>query len=162
MEEYEYSFKVTDVNCYVEYCVKNGYKLTGENNQNRVVYENKDNRSIIARITTVEKNGEIKKVFDCKNVSQSHANLKISNKTIPMTINENNESEINSLLEVLNFEKVSDLYRNRKVYEKDGVKFEIDDYTKPIMHVVAIEGNRQNVDEIYNELKQTFNNIVEE
>ena len=37
---------------------------------------------------------------------------------------------------------------------KDGVKFEIDDYKTPIMAVVGIEGERDKVDEIYNELKK--------
>ena len=40
----------------------------------------------------------------------------------------------------------------RYVYEKGGVKFEIDDYIRPQMKVVAIEGNKDEVDKVYNEL----------
>lgn len=62
---------------------------------------------------------------------------------------------------MLDFEKASDLYRTRRVYEKNGVTFEIDDYTIPVMHVIAIEGEREKVDCLYLELKNKFNNVVE-
>ena len=51
-------------------------------------------------------------------------------------------------IQVANFELSADNLRTRYVYEKDNVKFEIDDYERPAMKVVAIEGDKQKVDEI--------------
>lgn len=41
MEEYEYSFKVSSIKPYIEYCENNNYEKVSEVTQNRVVYENK-------------------------------------------------------------------------------------------------------------------------
>ena len=46
--------------------------------------------------------------------------------------------------------------RKRYVYFKDGVKFEIDNYTQPAMKVAAIEGEKEKVDKVYNEVKKYF------
>ena len=44
------------------------------------------------------------------------------------------------------------VYTMRYVFEKGDVKFEIDDYTRPEMKVVAIEGEKTQVDKVYQEL----------
>ena len=70
MEEYEYSFKVSSIKPYIEYCEKNDYKKESEILENRKVYENKYNPNIIARITKTVIGLKEQIVFDCKNVKK--------------------------------------------------------------------------------------------
>ena len=151
MEEYEYSFKVNSIVPYIEYCKLNNYKLKKEVKQNRVVYENINNDKIIARITTEDKDNKKTKVINFKNLQEKNNKLKFSYETIPLQITNKNSKAIESILDVLEFKKASDLYRIRRVYEKDGVIFEIDEYKMPKMNVVAIEGLKDRVDKIYKE-----------
>ena len=152
MEEYEYSFKVKSIVPYIEYCKLNNYKLKKEVKQNRVVYENINNDKIIARITTEDKDNKKTKVINFKNLQEKNNKLKFSYETIPLQITNKNSKAIESILDVLEFKKASDLYRIRRVYEKDGVIFEIDEYKIPKMNVVAIEGLRDRVNKIYKEI----------
>ena len=43
--------------------------------------------------------------------------------------------------------------RIRYVYQKGSIIFEIDDYLEPQMKVVAIEGNKKEVDKVYLQIK---------
>lgn len=153
MKEYEYSFHVNSIEPYINYCKQNGYKEKNISEQTRVVYENKNNKNIIARITTINKSGKKKIVFDCKNVEKSQKNFKESNESIPLLVNSNNEKSILSILEVLGFCVVANNTRIRYVYKKNNVIFEIDDYLDPKMKVVAIEGDKEEVDKVYFQIK---------
>lgn len=42
------------------------------------------------------------------------------------------------------------------MYKKNNVTFEIDDYSKPEMKVVAIEGKKDEVDKIYSEIQDLY------
>lgn len=152
MNEYEYSFKVESIKPYIEYCENNNYEKESDVTQNRIVYENKHTPDIIARITKKIVNGEENNIFDLKNVGKRDENLKDSTESIPLTITQENEEIINSMIAVLDFYEAANNYRTRHVYKKNGVKFEIDDYIKPEMQVVGIEGNNDKVDKIYNEI----------
>lgn len=149
MKEYEYSFKVKSIKPYVEYCEKNNYELKKAIEQNRIVYENIHNAKIISRITTENTDGKEIKIIDFKNVNKKNNDLKLSCESIPLAINNKNSKSIESILKVLEFKKVANLNRIRRVYEKNKVIFEIDEYTTPKMNVVAIEGLRDNVDQVY-------------
>lgn len=157
MEEYEYSFKVKSIKLYIEYCEKNNYKLEDITKQNRMVYENRYSEDIIARITTTVKHGKKTCIFDCKNVGKRDNSLKISNESKPMKVTKGNREQIESILNVLNFYEAANNNRKRYIYEKDGVKFEIDDYISPVMCVVGIEGERNKVDKVYEDLKDLEN-----
>ena len=65
---------------------------------------------------------------------------------------------VNAVLSMLEFDFYKELDRVRYVYTKDKVIFEIDEYLKPEMKVVGIEGNKEEVDKIYkvleNEIKK--------
>ena len=150
MEEYEYSFNATEFKPYIEFCEKNGYKKIDEITQRRRVYENIHNRSIIARITT--KDDET--VIDFKNTGEHKENLKVSHESKSLVVNSNNEEFFESMLATLDFEETADNYRVRYVYKKGKVKFEIDNYTKPVMIVIAIEGEREAVDKVYKQLEK--------
>ena len=155
--EYERSFNVENIEPYLKYCEENGYELLSKVKQNRVVYECKHNPHIIARITTETVNNKTTVLFDYKNVEKSNADLKISKESIPMLVTEENKDVVLSILNVTDFILQSDNHRTRFVYQKDDVIFEIDSYTKPqIMQVVAIEGNKEKVEQIYLELKETI------
>ena len=150
MEEYEYSFNATEYKPYIEFCEKNGYKKVDEITQRRRVYENKHNRSIIARITTKD---EIS-VIAFKNTGEHKDNLKVSQESKSLVVDSSNEEFFESMLNTLDFEQSADNYRVRYVYKKGKVKFEIDNYTKPVMIVIAVEGEREAVDKVYKELEE--------
>lgn len=154
MEEYEYSFKVSNLKPYIEYCENNDYKKISEVTQNRVVYENKHSEHIIARITTKITNNKKNTVFDCKNINKKDRDLKVSSESVPMEVTESNEKSIYSMLEALDFYEATKNYRTRYVYKKNDVTFEIDDYTEPKMQVIGIEGEKTKVDKVYEELKK--------
>ena len=137
MKEYEYSFKVKSIKPYIDYCISNNYKEISITKENRIVFENKNNENIIARITTNDKN-EIS--LDFKNVCKNREDLNISKESLPIKFTEDNIENIKSILDVLEFYETANNIRIRYIYKLNGVKFEIDDYINPKMQVVAIEG----------------------
>ncbi len=157
MEEYEYSFKVKSIKPYIEYCEKNNYKLEDITKQNRIVYENRYSEDVIARITTTVKDGKKTCVFDCKNIGKRDKTLKISSESKPIKVTKGNREQIESILNVLNFYKVVSNNRKRYIYKKTGIKFEIDEYTSPLMCIIGIEGERNKVNKVYEELKDIEN-----
>jgi len=152
MIEYEYNFKVEDIDKVLKYCQEHGYELVSKTMQNRVVYENRHNRKIISRITTTVKGGKTERVIDFKNVNNNDGLVKQSMESLPMSLNNKSMEIVKSMLEVMDFEQSADNLRTRYVYEKGSVTFEIDDYTRPLMKVVAIEGEKAEVDRVYSEL----------
>ena len=160
MKEYERSFKVESIAPFVEYCQKNGYQEFDAVSHNRIVYENQNCGHIIARITTENIKGQEKIIFDCKNVNRKKENLNISSESIPMELNAENLKIIKSVLDVLEFKIAADNLRTRYVFEKNGVKFEIDDYTRPEMKVVAVEGDEKLVEIVYNEILAEFSDYI--
>ena len=82
--------------------------------------------------------------------------MKISKESLPLKIKKEDIENVKSILDVLGFEQTSNIVRTRFVFVKDEVKFEIDDYIKPKMLVVAVEGKRDKVDKVYNEVKNMF------
>lgn len=149
MEEYEYSFKVKDLKPYYEYCDNNGFTLVSSNNQTRDLYIGKEN--ILARITKTSDNI----ILDFKYGDNSSEILHIRKESIPLEIKEKDLDAVLSIIDVLGYKQIEHLIRKRIVYEKGDVRFEIDEYTKPeIMMVVAIEGLKEEVDRVYDELKE--------
>ena len=150
--EYEYSFKVDSLDEYKKYCEENGYVKRLEYDQVRKLFTS-DNK-VLARITTT-KTGENTDVFlDFKDDDDSDKVYKESRETIPLKVTDENRGAIDSILNILGYKKKKHLVRKRYVYKKGKVKFEMDDYTKPeIMHVVAIEGDKDEVTKVYNEIK---------
>lgn len=51
--EYEYSFKVDNLDKYINYCKNNNYELVEETSLTRILYKNKNEKK--ARITTKKK-----------------------------------------------------------------------------------------------------------
>ncbi|MBQ9319056.1 MAG: hypothetical protein IJR82_05435 [Bacilli bacterium] len=139
--EYEYSFKVKDLTKYLDYCKKNDYQLVEETNQERILYRNAN--KTIARMTTKIKDNKAKIYLDFKDDNDSDEILKVSRETIPLEVTDSNKKAVLSILDMLGYQKDKILVRNRWVYKKDKVTFEIDDYKEPQMKVVAIEGNKE-------------------
>lgn len=155
MKEYEYSFKVKDINPYIEYCKENGYMEILNNNQIRDWYCN--NSSVNARITINKINGEDEIVLDFKEEDKSDLVLKNRGESLPLKV-ENNMDAINSILDILGYKIDVHVVRKRSVYKKGNIKFEIDEYTRPeIMNVVSIEGKKEIVDDIYEIVKNMDN-----
>ena len=155
MKEYEYSFKVKNVNPYIEYCKNNGFKEAFKSNQIRDWYKN--NSSINARITVNKINGKDEIIVDFKAEDKSDKILKNTKESLPLKV-DNNIDAIDSILDILGYKLDVHVARTRSVYKKGNVKFEIDEYTEPeIMNVVAIEGEKEIVDSIYESIK---NNVL--
>ena len=152
MKEYERTMKVKSIFPYLKYCRKNGYTEFAPVSQHRIVYENKNCRHIISRITTETVCGVEKTVLDFKNVNREGAALTISNESLPLELTPETKEIVLSMLATMEFEKSADNLRVRYVFKKDDVTFEIDDYSRPLQKLVAIEGDENKVEQIYAEL----------
>ena len=153
-EEYEYSFKVKSLDEFINYCTINKYRKIEDYKQVRTLYKN--GSKVMARIT---KNIYEDKTLEILNFKENNLDdnvLTISNETEDLIITKENRKFVNSLIEILNLDKIKVLKRNRVVYKKGNVKFEIDEYISPKMKVVAIEGLKKDVDRVYSELYKTI------
>ena len=118
--------------------------------QNRTLYRN--NNKTMARITIKENNKIKEKILDFKEDNLTEDILKIRKESLPLKFENIEEAE--SILEFLEYKKDITLIRTRIVYEKNNVKFELDEYESPNKYcVVAIEGNKEEVDKVYQEIK---------
>lgn len=157
-KEYEYSFKVKDITPFINYCKNNNYDLLQEYEQIRTLYKN--GSRVMARITKSTYKDEIIEILNFKDDNLSDEILKISRESKDLIISDENREFINSLLDILDYKEIEKLVRKRYVYSYKGVIFEIDEYISPLMNVVAIEGNKDEVDNIYNELKYFIDNNI--
>lgn len=154
-KEYEYSMKVKDIKPFINYCKKNNYNLINKTTQKRVLYRN-DNK-ILARVTTIQEDKSKNIFLDFKDENESDDTLKISRESGKIDVT-GKMNFVNAVLSMLEFDFYKELDRVRYVYTKDKVILEIDEYLKPEMKVVGIEGNKEEVDKIYkvleNEIKK--------
>lgn len=150
MKENEYSFEVKDLTPYINYCINNNYKLEENCNQTRIIYRKKD--KTIARITIKEEDGIIKKYLDFKDDLLTDNILITRRETAAIEIID--EKAINSILDFLKYKKDNSLTRQRLVYVKNKIKFELDKYLEPKKsYVVALEGDLATIKEIYKEIE---------
>ena len=154
-KEYEYSFKVKDIKEFIQYCVLNEYEKKEEYLQTRILYKN--GGPVMARITENIYNDYVQKVLNFKDDTLNDNILKVSRETKDLVINDDNQEFVDSLIEILDLANKKVLKRKRYVFEKNSVKFEIDEYIDPVMNVVAIEGLQEEVDAVYNELEEIIN-----
>ncbi len=154
-KEYEYSFKVKDIKEFIQYCVLNEYEKKEEYLQTRILYKN--GGPVMARITENIYNDYVQKVLNFKDDNLNDNILKVSRETKDLVINDDNQEFVDSLIEILDLTHKKVLKRKRYVFEKNSVKFEIDEYIEPVMNVVAIEGLQEEVDVVYNELEEIIN-----
>jgi adenylate cyclase class IV len=159
MKEYEYSFKVKNIDHYIKYCQDNDFQLESESYQIREVFKNKN--KILARITTDIKNNKKICVLDFKDDNEKDVLLKEAKESLPLTVNKNNYEAVLSILEILGYYKDIVLKRNRLTYIKESIKFEIDEYMEPEKcFVVAIEGDKELVDYTYNDICKKIAELI--
>ena len=114
----------------------------------------------MARITkNIYKNDEVE-ILNFKDDNLNDSTLKISRESKDLLVNDENREFVKSLLEILELNISKKLERKRYVYNHKNVIFEIDKYTVPTMNVVAIEGKKEEVDKVYNELKVVIDNNI--
>lgn len=154
-KEYEYSFKVKDIKEFVKYCNLNKYEKKEEYLQTRILYKN--GGPIMARVTENIYNDRREKVLNFKDDNLNDEDLKISRESKDLIVNDENQEFVESLIEMLDLTNKKILKRKRYIYEKNNVKFEIDEYIEPVMNVVAIEGLKEEVDVVYKELEEIIN-----
>ena len=150
--EYEYSYKVTNIKEFIQYCESNNFIKISETTQKRTLYKN--DTYIMARITIEEDNLKhtIAEYLDFKENNETNQELKIRKETDILNLNNENKVFAKTLIEFLNLKVDKELIRTRYTYQKENVKFEIDDYTNPKMKILAIEGNSEEVNKINQEL----------
>ena len=154
MEEYEYSFKVKDIKPFIDYCLSHEYIFEDEYEQIRILYKN--GGKVMARITrNCSKDGDVE-ILNFKEDNPDDNILKVSRESKDLLITDENREFVKSLLEILELREEKKLSRKRFVYKKDKVVFEIDRYTEPKMNVVAIEGNKDEVNSVYKTLKRVI------
>lgn len=145
--EYEYSFEVKSLDKYIEYCENNNYKKVSQKKEKRIIYRNEN--KTIARITIEDDKDAL---LDFKDDILSDQVLIERRETPKLYID-----DMNTVLKILEFLKYNEdnvLERERIVYKKGGVTFELDTYSKPRKsYIVAIEGEKEEVDKVYKELK---------
>ncbi|HOZ55386.1 MAG TPA: hypothetical protein PK993_05065 [Clostridia bacterium] len=154
MIEYEYSFKVSDIEPFIMFCENKNYEKEESITQTRVLFKNEN--GVLARITTNERNNQIKQYLNFKEENDSEKVLKESKETSMLEVNSENKDFIKSMLEILNFHKSKELKRIRHIFKKKKIKFEIDYYIQPEMQVVAIEGEKNEVDTVYKEIESLY------
>ncbi len=115
----------------------------------------------MARITTEGNKDTVVTSINFKDENESNDILKASRETSSLNITEENKEFIMSMLAILEFNKFKTLERKRYVYKKNNAKFEIDEYSAPEeMYVVAIEGEKEEVDSIYEEVNKLFGSYL--
>lgn len=150
-KEYEYSFKVKEIREFIQYCISNEYEKKEEYLQTRILYKN--GGPVMARVTENIYDEKSEKVLSFKDDNLNDNTLKISRESKDLIVNEGNQEFVDSLIEILDLNNKKVLKRKRYVFEKNNVKFEIDEYIEPVMNVVAIEGLQEEVDVVYNQLE---------
>lgn len=150
-KEYEYSFKVKDLQPFFDYCKQNNFELVDQFEQTRTIYRN--NNKTMARLTVNKYEKESKKFLDFKEDKWvSGEVLKELKESLPIEYRD--DKAIDSILEFLEYKKDNSMFRVRTVYQIEGAKFEFDEYILPKpAKVVAIEGKKDLVDKIYQEVK---------
>ena len=111
----------------------------------------------MARITENIYVDKREKILNFKEDNLNDNTLKISKESKDLVITDDNQEFVYSLIEILNLTTKKVLKRKRYVFEKNNVRFEIDEYSEPAMNVVAIEGLKENVDDVYNDLREIIN-----
>ena len=150
-EEYEYSFKVKSIKEFIDYCKKNKYRKIADYKQVRTLYKN--GGKIMARITKNIYEDRTVELLNFKDDNLNNNILSVSRESLDLLITKENKKFVKSLISILDLNDEKVLKRHRMVYKKGHVKFEIDEYTIPKMKVVAIEGDKEQVDNVYKELE---------
>ncbi len=142
--EYEYSYKVNDLKEFLEYIEKN-FKFVKKYKEKRVIYRNVDT---IARVTYIDDDMYLD--FKENKISDDPLIVRKESKQVKIDSLENCED----ILNFLNYKKDNTLLRYRSVYEKDNIKFEIDEYVEPEKaYVVSFEGDKEICDSVNEDIK---------
>jgi adenylate cyclase class IV len=153
--EQEYSFKVSDLKPFFTYLDNNKYELIETTEQVRTLYKKNDNTML--RLTIKKSNDKVVKELDFKQDNLSNNAYIERKESLPIVYED--EEAVQSIINFLDYKKAIELVRKRYVYKKNDIKFEIDEYISPEQAlVVAIEGQKDTIEEIYNELKDKYNN----
>lgn len=152
MKEYEYSFRVEYAEAYHAFCIKSSPDKISVQSLRRRVY--KDGSLIIARITEEEDEGKSRIYFDFKEDTIDSTLIKHVKESPEMEVDEANLSEVEKLLSTLGFALSIDLDKKRTRYHYKGMHIDIDEYTSPEAAVVVeIEGIKESVDKMYQEMQ---------
>ena len=143
--EYEYSYKVKELDEYIDFLSKR-YKFIKEQTETRTIYRN---NGIIARITKID--NEMYLDFKEDKLDNKDLIVRKESKQIKFGNLENCED----ILEFLGYKRDNTLVRKRRIYEGENIKFEIDSYIEPEKsNVFSFEGLKETCDAVYEELAE--------
>lgn len=151
--EYEYSFMVQSLEPFIRYCEEHQDQKVEESRQVRILYKKED--QTMARVTIKEVDGKIEKFLDFKQDLLSETPLTKRKESLPLPFE--SMDVVQSVIAFLGYQKSKVLTRTRIVYLRGDVTFELDSYDdKTLGYVVAIEGKKEAVDEVYEDVKRNF------
>ena len=138
--EYEYSYKVSSLDEYLEYVNKH-YKFIEKNKETRTIYRTDET---IARITI--RNNKMYLDFKENILRDEDLIERKESKQIEFY----NLSNCEDILYFLGYTKDNTLVRTRSIYIGENIKFEIDEYEKPEKaFVFSFEGDKSTCDNLY-------------
>lgn len=143
--EYEYSFKVTKLDKYLD-IIKNKYKYVNSYDEKRIIYRKDDT---IGRITYKE--GCVYLDFKENKLSDNDLIIRKETKSIKF----DNVDNCENILEFLGYYKDNSIYRKRTIYQGENIKFEIDEYYEPeCVLVLSFEGKKETCDKVYKDFEK--------
>lgn len=152
--EQEFSFKVTNINPFINYCKDNCFIKLEKTEQVRTLYKKEDKTML--RLTVKKSGRKVVKEMDFKQDILSSDVYIERKESLPISYED--DEAVNSIIDFLGYKKDVELVRTRYVFEKDKVKVEIDNYISPEkMLVVSIEGNVKESEALFNEFKKKYN-----
>jgi adenylate cyclase class IV len=152
--EYEYAYKVTNLDEYLAYLNAN-FKYVEEYEERRTIYRNPNNTN--ARITY--KKGKM--TLDFKENKLSNEDLIVRKESKAIVFDNLNACE--DILSFLGYIKDNSMLRNRIIYTGDNIKFEIDKYIEPEeAYVFSFEGDKDICDKVNEDLKELNNKYKKE
>ena len=146
--EYEYSFKVSKLDKYLD-IIKSRYKYINTYNEKRVIYRKNDSNDTIARITYKDNC----MYLDFKENKIGNNDLTVRKETKSIVFD--NFDNCENILEFLGYYRDNSIYRKRTIYQGDEIKFEIDEYYEPEnVLVLSFEGKKEICNKVYKDFEK--------
>lgn len=147
MNEFEYCFKVHNLEKVIDYLKEEGFSLLSANKQIRTIFQG---NGFIARITKDYIDDNIYYSLDFKE-DKITEEFTIRKESLPLSFTD--EKAALSIIEFLGYPLKNEVTRFRWVLVKDEVKCELDEYSFGDK-VVAVEGDNEKAEIVYKKLKE--------
>jgi len=149
--EYEYSFRIKEIDWFIKKCESIGPKSLKIVEMDRTIYKNGSNT--IARLTITTKKNKKSYILDFKQDTPDEQLIKIAKESSELEFCEDNMNDVKALLENLGYKESINIKKKRNTYNFNKIRVELDEYIEPEAAVVVeIEGDKKAADEMYENL----------